>query len=106
MGGPPMTLGSRAFEILCVLATANGETVSKDQLMAQVWPHRIVEDSNIHVHVSALRKALETKDPKLSCLVTVPGQGYRLVGIKANAAQKAKKIGTVRLFASGQIHCA
>jgi len=85
-GGSPVTLGSRAFEILCVLARANGETVSKNQLMAQVWPNRIVEDSNIHVHVSALRKALETKDSNLTCLVTVPGQGYRLVGIEANAA--------------------
>jgi len=78
-GGSVVPLGSRAFDILCVLVAAKGETVSKDQLMAQVWAGRIVEDSNVHVHVSALRKALNNKDRKLNCLLTVPGQGYRLI---------------------------
>jgi DNA-binding winged helix-turn-helix (wHTH) protein/tetratricopeptide (TPR) repeat protein len=78
-GGSAVPLGSRAFDILCVLVAAKGETVSKDQLMAEVWAGRIVEDGNVHVHVSALRKALNSKDQNLNCLLTVPGQGYRLI---------------------------
>ena len=61
-GGSRVELGGRAFDILCVMAAANGETVSKDALMAQVWPDRVVEENNIEVHISALRKALRERD--------------------------------------------
>jgi len=57
--GKPVRLPGRAHDILCVLATAKGEVVGKDELMARLWPDRIVEEGNIHVHVSALRKALD-----------------------------------------------
>jgi non-specific serine/threonine protein kinase len=57
--GIPVQLGSRAFDILCVLASAKGEVVSKDELMTRVWPGLVVEENNITVHVSALRKALD-----------------------------------------------
>ena len=75
--GKIIPLGNRALEILTVLASAKGETVTKDELMARVWPGRVVEENNVHVHISALRKAL---DDGGSCVVTVPGRGYRLVG--------------------------
>jgi len=42
---------------LCALVAARGDLVSKDELMAKVWPGVVVEDNNIQVHVSALRKA-------------------------------------------------
>src|SRR5215475_13546061 len=80
--GVPVQLGSRARDILWVLASANGEVVSKDELMTRVWPGLVVEENNIHVHISALRKALDDKDGQ-SFLLTVPGRGYRLVGAKA-----------------------
>jgi DNA-binding winged helix-turn-helix (wHTH) protein len=51
-------LGSRVLDILCVLVSAKGEVVTKDELMARVWSGLVVEESNIHVHISALRKAL------------------------------------------------
>jgi len=78
--GTPVQIGSRAFDILCVLAAAEGETVTKDQLMARVWPDRIVGENNIEVHISSLRKALAAQDRHQSYVVTVPGRGYRLVG--------------------------
>ena len=53
--GEPVKLNGRALDILCALATAKGEVVGKDELMARLWPGRIVEVGNIHVHVSALR---------------------------------------------------
>ena len=76
-----MRLNRRALDILCALAAAKGEIVGKDELMAQLWPGRIVEEGNIHVHVSALRKALDEHGGGHSYIVTVPGRGYRLVGM-------------------------
>jgi len=84
--GKPVPLGNRALDILVVLASANGEIVTKDQLMAQVWPGRVVEENNIQVHVSALRKALDDGSNTGSCVVTVPGRGYRLVGTPSPAS--------------------
>jgi adenylate cyclase len=78
--GKPVPLGNRALEILVVLASAKGEIVTKDELMARVWPGRVVEENNIQVHVSALRKALDEGSNTGSCVMTVPGRGYRLVG--------------------------
>jgi TolB-like protein len=83
--GKRVPLGSRALDILVVLATAKGELVTKDELMARVWPGRVVEENNIQVHVSALRKALDEGNADGSYVVTVPGRGYRLIGISMPA---------------------
>ena len=56
--GIPVSLRSRALDVLCVLAAARGEVVTKDELMARVWPGVVVEEINIQVHISGLRKAL------------------------------------------------
>jgi adenylate cyclase len=77
----PVRLGRRPLDILCHLASANGGVVSKDELMARLWPGRVVEEGNLHVHVSALRKALGEDGEGHSYIVTVPGRGYRLAGL-------------------------
>jgi DNA-binding winged helix-turn-helix (wHTH) protein/TolB-like protein len=74
-GGVPVPIGRKALELLSVLAKAEGALVTKDELMAAVWPKAIVEDNAIQVHIAALRKALG-KDAEL--LSTVHGFGYRL----------------------------
>jgi hypothetical protein len=51
-------------------------------LMARVWSGLVVEEANIHVHVSALRKALDEGTRGQSHVVTVPGRGYRFVGLQ------------------------
>jgi DNA-binding winged helix-turn-helix (wHTH) protein len=79
--GAPVRLQPRAIDIVCELAAAKGEVVSKDALMSRLWPGRIVEEGNLHVHVSALRKALDEHGEGHSYIVTVPGRGYRLVGL-------------------------
>ena len=76
--GEPVQLHSRALDILCALAAAKGQVVSKDDLMARLWPGRIVGEGNIHVYVSGLRKALDEHGGGHSYIVTVPGRGYRL----------------------------
>ena len=85
--GQPVRIHRRALGILCVLAEAKGEVVSKDDLMARLWPGRIVEEGNLHVHVSALRKSLDEHGEGHSFVVTVPGRGYRLAHL--NGARSA-----------------
>ena len=75
--GVLVPIGGRAFDILEILATSAGELVSKDELMARVWPSVIVEENTLQVHMSALRKAL---GPDRGMLQTASGRGYRLVG--------------------------
>jgi len=77
--GVPVPLGSRASDLLCELARAPGELVSKDDLMARVWPQTIVEENNLQVQVSAVRKALAADAQGRHWLQTVAGRGYRFV---------------------------
>jgi TolB-like protein len=76
--GETIRLHVQAIGILCELAAAKGEVVSKDELMSRLWPGRIVEEGNLHVHISALRRALGGHGEGHSYIVTVPGCGYRL----------------------------
>ena len=55
----PAPIGSRALDVLCVLVAARGELVSKDEIMAAVWPGTVVEDNNLTVQISALRRVLD-----------------------------------------------
>ena len=73
----PVTIGSRALDILGVLIARAGEVVTKDEIIAAVWPETVVEDSNLTVQISALRRALDRGRSEGSCIQTVPGRGYR-----------------------------
>ncbi|WP_052405805.1 ATP-binding protein [Paraburkholderia heleia] len=72
--GAPQPLGARAFDVLATLVRAGGEIVTKEALKRGVWPARVVEENNIHVQLSSLRKAL---GDARACIVTVDGRGYR-----------------------------
>ena len=73
----PAAIGSRALDILCVLVERAGEVASKDEIIAAVWPSTVVEDSNLTVQISALRRVLDRGQSNGSCIQTVPGRGYR-----------------------------
>src|SRR5712672_3273173 len=77
--GVPVTLGQRAFDVLLALVSRHGQLVTKDELMAEVWPGIVVEENNLQVHVSALRKMLGTGGDGERYLLTVAGRGYRFV---------------------------
>ena len=79
--GQPVQIHRRALGILCALAEAKGEIVSRNELMSRLWPGRIVEEANLHVHVSALRKSLGEPGEGHRLVVTVPGRGYRLADL-------------------------
>ena len=76
-----LPLGDRAWQVLCALAEANGALVSKDELMARVWAGQVVEENNLQVQISTLRKALDPEGTGESWIMTVPGRGYRLLGV-------------------------
>ncbi len=78
-GGVPVRLGSRAFELLVALVERAGETVSRDELVARVWPTTVVEDTNLRVHIGALRKALRDGADGARYISNVPGRGYSFV---------------------------
>lgn len=75
----PVTLGSRAFDVLAILADRQGALLSKDEIMAAAWPGTVVEDNNLAVQISALRRVLDRNRAEGSCIQTVAGRGYRFV---------------------------
>lgn len=77
--GQPVRLGSRAFELLLALVERAGEVVSHEELVARVWPTTVVEDTNLRVHIAALRKALRDGEGGTRCIANVPGRGYSFV---------------------------
>ena len=89
--GVPVTLGQRAFDVLLTLVSRRGELVTKDELMAEVWPGVVVEENNLQVHVSALRKVLGSAGDGERYLPTVAGRGYRFVAQVDRDAEAAAK---------------
>ena len=77
--GPPIALTAKAFDTLCVLVENRHRVLSKDELLAAVWPGRVVEENNLSQAISAVRRALGTDASDHRYLVTVPGRGYRFV---------------------------
>lgn len=75
----PVPLTSRAFETLLVLVDGRGRVVEKDELMRRLWPDTVVEEINLNVQVSTLRKALGELPNDHRYIVTVPRRGYAFV---------------------------
>lgn len=70
--GRPVVLGARAFDLLLALIERRGRLVSKSELLDLVWPGLVVEEANLPVQVSCLRKLVGPQT-----IATVPGLGYR-----------------------------
>lgn len=70
--GKPVSLGARAFDLLLALIEHRDRVVGKDELLAWVWPGLVVEENNLTVQISSLRKVLGN-----GAIATVPGRGYR-----------------------------
>ena len=74
--GVKVDIGTRAFDVLWVLVQADGELVSKDQLIDIVWSRVVVEENNLQAQMSAIRRALGADRGMIR---TEFGLGYRLV---------------------------
>lgn len=70
--GRPAVLGARAFDVLLALIERRDRVVAKDELLDIVWPGLVVEENNLQVQVSTLRKLLG-----IGAIATVPGRGYQ-----------------------------
>ncbi|MGE5095663.1 MAG: ATP-binding protein [Betaproteobacteria bacterium] len=70
--GRPAPVGARAFDVLMALIDRRDRVVTKDELLDVVWPGLVVEENNLQVQVSTLRKHLGAR-----AVATIPGRGYR-----------------------------
>src|SRR5258707_13368036 len=78
-GEKPVRLGDRAFDILAALVERAGEIVSKEELIARAWPTTFVDEANLKIQVSALRRALGDGQGDHRYVVNVVGRGYNFV---------------------------
>ncbi|HYL84067.1 MAG TPA: tetratricopeptide repeat protein [Candidatus Angelobacter sp.] len=72
-------LAPKAAETLAVLVQNHGQLVEKEELMKAVWPDTFVEEANLTVHISALRKLFQDQENPSGFIETVPRRGYRFV---------------------------
>jgi predicted ATPase/DNA-binding winged helix-turn-helix (wHTH) protein len=96
--GRPTTVGSRAFDLLCVLAARAGQVVTKGELLEAAWPGLVVEENNVSVQVAALRKVLGP-----GAITTVSGIGYILGDTPVEAAAPAAPAPRVALPVEDQL---
>jgi DNA-binding winged helix-turn-helix (wHTH) protein/Tol biopolymer transport system component len=82
----PLVITPKTFDALLVLVKNRGRLLSKAELMQALWPDSFVEESNLTVQISAVRKALGDQQ---SYIVTVPGRGYRFNATVNERPQKA-----------------
>jgi len=75
----PVPLMPKAFDLLLVLIQNRGRVLDRDRLMSEVWPNTHVENTNLNVNLSMLRKVLGEKPRDHRYIVTIPGKGYKFV---------------------------
>src|SRR4029079_7103295 len=81
-------LSARSFDILAMLLERPDEVIGKAELFDAVWPGMVVEENTLQVHISALRKALDT-----GMIMTVHGRGYKYAGPRPVSASAANGAG-------------
>lgn len=77
--GEPVVLGSRAIDILLFLVTNAGRLLTNSEIVKHAWPDTYVDDTNLRVHISALRKALGDTKTASRYIMNVPGRGYEFI---------------------------
>jgi predicted ATPase/DNA-binding winged helix-turn-helix (wHTH) protein len=95
--GAPAKLGARAFDVLLALAERRDRLVTKNELLDLAWPGLVVEENNLQVQISALRKLLGPH-----AIATIPGRGYRFVASVAGEPQATSA--SVQGVTSGETH--
>jgi TolB-like protein/tetratricopeptide (TPR) repeat protein len=90
-GAEPIILGQRAVALLRLLLDRAGAPVSKDALIEAAWPGLAIEDSNLTVQISALRRVFEQVPDGAGWIETLPRRGYRYTGPAATAVQTSSE---------------
>jgi len=78
-GFRPVPIGARALDVLGALVERAGDLVTRDEIIASVWPGTVVEDNNLNMQIAALRRTLDDDATAPSCIQTIPRRGYRFV---------------------------
>ncbi len=78
-GGEAVVLNAKAFDVLTFLAINSGRIVTKDEIIEAVWDDKFVEEANLVVQISNLRRVLGDTRNSPRFLVTIPGKGYKFV---------------------------
>jgi len=103
--GKPVRLPAKAFELLLVLLQSQGRLVEKDELIGRVWPDAVVEENNLTVNISALRKSLSEIPGEHRYVLTVPGRGYQFVAdVQQHDDEPVRTNGKIGLTQSTNIH--
>ena len=85
----PVVIGLRALDVLGLLVARAGELVTKEEIMAAVWGRTVVENANLTVQISALRRVIDDGREDSSCIQTVAARGYRFVAPVTRVEQTA-----------------
>jgi DNA-binding winged helix-turn-helix (wHTH) protein len=97
----PVVIGSRALDVLRVLAERPGDLLSKDEILAAVWPGMAIEENNLTNQMSTLRRILDHGRAEGNCIQTVPRRGYRFTA--AVTRRQAFAVSGAAAFSQGGV---
>src|SRR5262252_2907096 len=86
--GIPVPLTPKVFDTLVYLVRNRGKLLTKDELLKEIWPNTFVEEVNLAVNISALRKVFGEGPQDCRYIATIPGSGYRFVAEVWKASTK------------------
>ena len=86
--GTPVPLTPKVFDTLVYLVRNRGRLLTKDELLKEIWPNTFVEEVNLAVNISALRKVFGEGPQDCRYIATIPGSGYRFVAELRKASTK------------------
>ncbi len=78
--GEPVRLARKAVETLLALVENAGQVLTKEELMAAIWPDRVVDEANLAQNVAVIRRSLGAEKGAPGYIETFPGRGYRILG--------------------------
>ena len=88
-------VNDKAFDALVYLIEHAGQLVTKDDLIKALWPDVVVEENNLYVVISALRRALKDESGSQRLIATVAGRGYQFVAeVQVGAIAAANEVAT------------
>ena len=91
--GEPVPLPPKEFELLQILVEQRGQIVTREELISRLWPDTIVEEANLNVHISTLRKVLGEGSNSRKYIQTLPRRGYRFVAeVRENGEQESASV--------------
>ncbi len=99
--GEAVALNSKTFDLLLYLIENHGQILSKNELLDKVWEGQFVEENNLSVQISALRKIFGEKKNEQKFIVTIPGKGYKFVAdvrlpFESSEQEKSNKLSVLQ----------